>query len=221
MGTNTSLGGRVRPVHAKYMLFAVYSALLAVVWLTRERSLLDPNSFLRQRYAAIPVLMIAHGVPGAIALLLGVFQFSNRLRSRHRALHRAMGRVYVGCVAISAPVAVVVAIKLPTPTLLMASIIQSSGWILATATALYCVRTGRIQQHREWMMRGYPFAMVFVVVRAIIAIPTVANAGIIGLQSTVWSVLAVACFLPSFLIEWQDLAKSKRPKAAAAGSLAA
>lgn len=48
------------------------------------------------------------------------------------------------------------AIRLPKPTLLPASTIQATGWIITTATALYCVRTGRIQQHREWMMRSYP-----------------------------------------------------------------
>jgi uncharacterized membrane protein YozB (DUF420 family) len=87
----------------------------------------------------------------------------------------------------------------------MASTIQSFAWIVTTATALYCVRTGRIQQHREWMMRSYPFAMVFVVVRAIIAIPAVARTGELGVATVVWSVLAVACFLPSFLIAWKGL----------------
>ena len=98
---------------------------------------------------------------------------------------------------------------LPIPTLLAASTIQAAGWIVATGTALYCVRTGRIQQHREWMMRGYPFAMVFVVVRVITAIPAVNRMGVLGVEVTVWSVIATACFLPSFVIAWQALAKSK------------
>src|SRR5258707_125552 len=108
--------------------------------------------------------MFAHGIPGALALLLGVFQFSSRLRQRYLQVHRVMGRIYVGCVAISAPAAIVVAISLPIMTLAMASTIQAVGWLATTATGLYCVRTGRIQQHREWMMRSYPFAMVFIVV---------------------------------------------------------
>ena len=82
---------------------------------------------------------------------------------------------------------------------------------MTTATGLYCVRTGRIQQHREWMMRSYPFAMVFVVVRAILAIPAIARTGEIGIATVVWSVIATACFLPSFVIAWQALAASRRP----------
>jgi uncharacterized membrane protein len=205
---------------AKHLMFIVYALLIIVVYLTRERLLLDSSSWLRQRYAPISGLMLLHGIPGALALVLGVFQFSSRLRQRYLQLHRVMGRIYIGCVAIAAPVAVIVAFKLPIPTLTTASMIQASGWILCTATALYCVRTGRIQQHREWMMRGYPFAAVFVVVRAILAIPAVAQAGLPGIAETVWSVLAVACFLPSFVIEWQKLAVSNRPvkvRAVAAG----
>lgn len=179
------------------------------VLLTRDLTLLDARSFLRQRYAAIPWLMILHGIPGAIALFLAPFQFSNRLRQRHLQLHRIMGRIYVGCVLISAPVAVKVSTILVIPTLMMASLIQSIGWIVATATAVYCVRTGRIQQHREWMMRSYPFAMVFVVVRVILAIPGVESGGPLAIANVVWSVIATACFLPSFIIAWKNLSQAK------------
>ena len=147
---------------------------------------------------------------GSRASPLGVFQFSSRLRQRYLQVHRVMGRIYVGCVAISAPVAIVVAIRLPIMTLAMASTIQAVGWLATTATGLYCIRTGRIQQHREWMMRSYPFAMVFIVVRAINSIPAITRMGQIGIATVVWSVIATACFLPSFVIAWQALAASRR-----------
>lgn len=210
MNSEISSSTNARAIQPKHLLFAVFFLLTIVVWMTRDRLLLDPNSPLRQRYSAVPVLMLLHGIPGAIALLLGVFQFSSRLRQLHLPIHRLMGRIYVGCVLISAPVAVLVSLKLPMPTLTMASIIQGSGWILTTLTALYCVRTGRIQQHREWMIRSYPFAMVFVVVRAILAIPAVAQAGVMAVAEVVWSVIALACCLPSFLIAWQHLATSRQ-----------
>ncbi|HEV2615348.1 MAG TPA: DUF2306 domain-containing protein [Candidatus Acidoferrales bacterium] len=211
MATPATTRQRGRSIQAKYIIFIAFAAMMVVVWITRDRFLLQPDSFLRQRYSPIAPLMFLHGIPGAIALFLGIFQFSNRLRARFLQVHRVMGRVYVGCVAVAAPVAVVVAMKLPVPTLLDASVIQALGWILTTGTALYCVRTGRISQHREWMIRSYPFAAVFVVVRAIVAIPAVARTGPIGLEEAVWTSIAVACFLPSFLIAWQHLAASKRP----------
>src|SRR5260370_2125747 len=121
-----------------------------------------------------------------------------------------MGRIYVGCVAISAPVAIAVSISLPTITLTMASVIQASGWLVTTATGLYCVRTGRIQQHREWMMRSYPFAMVFVVVRALVAIPAIARMGELRTVTLVCVVIATTCLLPSFIIPWQPLPATPR-----------
>ena len=206
MGATTVPVGRGSRFGAKHWLFLVFGALIVLVWLTRDHLLLDPHSWLRERYAPIWWIVMLHGVPGATALFLGIFQFSSRLRQRYPKVHRVMGRIYVGCVFVAAPVAIVVAINLPIPTLLPASIIQAAGWLLATGTALYCVRTGRIQQHREWMMRGYPFAMVFVFVRAIDAIPAVAQMGLLGLEASVWGCIAVASLLPSFVIEWQKLA---------------
>lgn len=210
MATVPATAARGSSVKAKHVLFVAFGLMILFVLYQRDAQLLDAQSPLRQRYAPIPWLMLAHGVPGAVALLLGVFQFSSRLRQRFLQVHRVMGRIYIGSVAISAPVAVAVAIKLPIPTLTMASMIQAFGWVACTATALYCVRTGHIQQHREWMMRSYPFAMVFVVVRVILAIPAVEQMGLLGVQTTVWTVLATACFLPSFVIAWQGLAASRR-----------
>jgi uncharacterized membrane protein len=203
-------------IQGKHVLLLVFGFAALFVLLTRERTLLEAQSFLRRRYAAIPWLMFAHGIPGALALCLGVFQFSNRLRRKYLQVHRVMGRIYVGSVAISAPVAVAVAIVRPIPTLAMASLIQALGWVLTTATGLYCIRTGKIQQHREWMMRSYPFAMVFIIVRAIVPIPAIARMGELGIATVVWSVIATACFLPSFVIAWEQLAASRpAPRAAA------
>ncbi|MDE3246678.1 MAG: DUF2306 domain-containing protein [Acidobacteriota bacterium] len=199
-----------KPIRAKHALWVLFALMTLFVLLTRDRTLLDPTSFLRQRYAPVQLLMFAHGIPGALALLLGFFQFSDGLRQRHLHLHRVLGRIYIACAVISAPVAIAVAIKLPIPTLLMASIIQAAGWLIATGTALYCIRLGKIQQHKEWMLRGYPFAMVFVVVRVILAIPAVGRMGLFGIVTVVWSVIAVAAFLPSFLIAWQALATGNR-----------
>lgn len=166
-----------------------------------------------ERYAGIGWSMVLHGVSGALALFIAPFQFSSRLRQRHIRVHRFMGRVYVFCVAVAAPLSIPVAVILGPSVLVMAATTQALGWIVTTATALFCVRTGRIQQHREWMMRSYPFAVVFIVVRAILAIPAIERMGEVGFVSVVWSVIATACFLPSFLIAWNDVLAAKRSSA--------
>ena len=194
-------------------MWVVFGLMTLFVLLTRELSLLDPNSFFHRRYAAIPWLMVLHGIPGAIALFIGPFQFSNRLRQKHLQLHRVMGRLYIGSAVIAVPFAIVIAAKIGPRPLIMAATIQSIGWLLTAGTALYCIRTGRIQQHREWMMRSYPFAMVFIVARVVTAIPQVRGLGELGIVSSVWTIIATACFLPSFIIAWQNM-PARKPRVA-------
>jgi hypothetical protein len=96
------------------------------------------------------------------------------------------------------------------------------GWILTTRIAIYCILTGRTQQHREWMMRSYPFAAVFIVARAVSAIPAIDRMGLEGLENTVWCSVALAGTLPSYVIALRALATSKRavkPRITAAGRL--
>ena len=200
----------VRTSPLKYLSFAILGALLVVVLYQRDQLLLDAGSPLRQRYMAVSWLMVLHGFAGTTALLIAPFQFSSRLRTRFLRIHRIMGYCYIAGVAIAAPVSIPIAVILGPPELIMAASIQAACWILTTTTALYCIRTGRIQQHREWMMRSYPFAVVFLAVRAILAIPAVDALGEFGLIVTVWSCIAAACFVPSFLIAWRGVLESRR-----------
>ncbi|HKA34856.1 MAG TPA: DUF2306 domain-containing protein [Candidatus Binatia bacterium] len=195
-----------RSFTAKHAWLLVFAAMIVFVIYNRDWALLDENSPLRQRYAGIPWWMLVHGVTGAVALLLAPFQFSQRLRQRCLKLHRIMGRVYVACTAVAAPFSIPIAVILGPEILIPAATLQSLGWIATTATALYCIRTGRVEQHREWMLRSYPFGMVFVVVRVLVAIPAIDRMGELGLAMVVWPTIAVAGILPSFLLAWKHLA---------------
>ena len=191
-------------------MWLLYGLMIAFVLLTRERTLLDANSFFRHRYEGFGWLVAAHGVPLAFALVLGVFQFSNRLRRDYLQLHRWMGRVYVGAVFVGAPMGPMIAHRAPMPTGQMLAIMHAFAWMSTTAIGLYCVRNGNIQQHREWMMRSYPFAMVFIVSRVFNAIPQIEQAGPTAIMSTVWMTLFMAALLPSMVIEWQAIRSKKK-----------
>ncbi|HWW76414.1 MAG TPA: DUF2306 domain-containing protein [Pyrinomonadaceae bacterium] len=189
----------------KHVFFAVFGLLTLFVFYLYETPFLDPKSPVWQHVEPVKWMLLPHGVAGAVALLLAPFQFSARLRRRSMKLHRVLGRLYVAGAFISAPLAVPVAVILGPPTLVMAATIQSAGWILTTALALYAVRRGEIRQHQEWMIRSYPFAMVFVLARAVLAIPAVRELGEPGFVSVVWTLVAAACFVPSLVISWRAL----------------
>ena len=197
-------------------MWGVYILMTLFVVLTRERTLLDADSFLRHRYSGFGWLMVAHGIPLTFALVLGVFQFSNRLRRDHLQVHRISGRIYVAAVFVGAPLGPIIAHYAPMPTGQMLAIMHAFAWISTTAIGLYCVRNGNIQQHREWMTRSYPFAMVFIVARVLNSIPQIEQAGPTAIISTVWMTLFMAALLPSMVIEWQAIRARRKVQARAA-----
>jgi uncharacterized membrane protein len=158
---------------------------------------------------------VPHAFFGSLAMVLGVFQFSNRLRAKYLKTHRALGYVYVISVFIAAPLAVPMTSRFG-PSLVAASSVQSFGWMLTTAIALYCVRHGNVAQHRRWMIRSYPFAMVFTVTRMIIPIPPVYRLGVAGIETVVWTVIALAAILPNVFLDWRSIAAHPVPRAVAA-----
>ena len=207
-------------VRAKHVFFAVFAVLTLLVFYLYETPFLDPHSPVWQHVEPVKWLLLPHGVAGAIALLLAPFQFSARLRRRFPRMHRVFGRLYVAGAFISAPLAVPVAVILGPPTLVMAATIQSCGWILTTALGLYAIRSGDIKQHQEWMTRSYPFAMVFVLARAVLAIPAVKALGEPAFVSVVWSFVALASSVPSLAIALRASSRRKTVTASAATRVA-
>src|SRR2546430_4545892 len=203
MATVRAPQARSRSIQVKHVFFVIYGLMTLFVLYRCEMPFLDSQSPIRQHFAKVKWWLLPHGLLGAIALFIAPLQFSNRLRQRHLLLHRILGRIYVAGVAVSAPVAVHIAIVQGPPTLVMAAITQSTGWIVTTAIALYCIRTGNVPQHRQRMIRSYPFAMVFVFTRAALVIPAIQRLGEVGIVSVVWSCIAAACFIPTSVINWR------------------
>jgi len=194
-----------RRSQAKLIWFAIFFAVTVFVTYMKNAKVFDPTSDMARHFSPGMFFLIPHAIFAGIALVMGAFQFSNRLRARHLKLHRVMGYIYIVCVAIGAPMAIPLAAKITTPSLVAASAVQTFGWMFCTAVALYCIRTGNIQQHRRWMFRGYPFAMVFTVARVLIPIPPILRAGWLGIEIVVWTTVALAALLPTFFLEWRSI----------------
>src|SRR5256714_14194072 len=177
---------RSRPVRAKHVFFALFGLMTLFVLYRYEVPLMDSHSPAWQHFAKVTWLLLPHGIGGALALLLAPFQFSDRLRRRHLRLHRILGRLYVAGVAVAAPVAIRIAIIQGPPTLVMAATIQSVGWLLTTAVALYCVRNGNVQQHRGVDDPQLPVRDGLRRRGALMAVPAIGAMGEVGLVSVVW-----------------------------------
>jgi uncharacterized membrane protein len=201
---------------AKLVFFVIFGLLTVFVTYMKNAHVFDPSSEIAQHFAPVKWYLIPHAFFGALAMLLGAFQFSNRLRARYLKVHRMLGYVYVTSVFIAAPLGFPIAQKNGSLSLAAASATQALGWMATTAIALYCIRHGNIVQHRRWMMRSYPFAMVFTVARLIIPIPPIFKLGLPGIEMVVWSTIALAAFLPTVFLDWRAIMARPAAKAVAA-----
>ena len=200
---------------SKLVFFVIFCSLTVFVTYMKNAGVFDPTSEIAQHFAPVRWYLVPHAFFGVLAMVLGVFQFSNRLRARYLKIHRTLGYLYVVSVFIAAPLAVPMTMRFG-PSLVAASSMQSFGWMLTTAIALYCVRHGNVTQHRRWMIRSYPFAMVFTVSRMIIPIPAVLRLGVTGIETVVWTVIALAAILPNVFLDWRAIVPRATPKGVAA-----
>ncbi len=200
----------------KLVFFILFGFLTAFVTYMKNARIFDPTSEIAHHFAPVKWYLIAHAFFAGLAMLLGAFQFSNRLRARYLPVHRTLGYIYVVSVFLAGPFAIPVAKRIDSLSLTAASAVQSFGWMATTAIALYCVRSGNITQHRRWMIRSYPFAMVFTVARLIIPIPLVQKMGFPGIEMAVWTTIALAAFLPNIFVDWDAIKPRPNAKRASA-----
>ena len=195
---------------AKLLFFLGFFALTILATYEKNARVFDPASPIARHYAPATWFLPVHAVFGILALGLAAFQFSNRLRARYLRIHRILGYAYVTSVFISGPFAILVAFKIPKVfSVIAANCMQSLGWMVSTGIALYCIRRGNVALHRRWMIRSYPFAMVFTVGRAVaMFVPTIALNPSAG-EAVFWMAIVLAAFLPSVFLDWP--ARSRVP----------
>ncbi len=111
-------------------------------------------------------LLLSHIVGGSVALLFGPFQFSRRLRDRNRSLHRRMGQVYLLAVALGSLAGFALAF------FSVGGVVTHFGfgflavaWFFTGWMAYRYARAGRIEEHREWMIRNFSLSLAAVTLR--------------------------------------------------------
>lgn len=165
-----------RPARAGLVVVAVLAVLVtaaspATYAVSDLETMAENGLGLATTYVAVPVpvqvALYVHIASSSIALLLGPLQFSQRLRRRRPALHRATGRVYLGAVGVGALSAV---IMLPTNFGGMVGFFGFGTlavlWVLAAVRAYRAIRAGDVAGHRAWMIRTYALTFAAVTLRS-------------------------------------------------------
>ena len=163
-------------------------------------SLVNPD--MKANFLAHSTGIYTHAFASIIALVVGPFQFSARLRKKHTNHHRWLGRIYltVGVLvgglsglymsqyAFGGSVA-----RLGFATLAVL-------WLYTGFRAYFAVRSGAIDEHRKWMVRN--FSLTFAAVTLRLYMPAAMAAGIDS--SIAYPVVAWLCWIPNVLFaEWR------------------
>jgi uncharacterized membrane protein len=119
----------------------------------------------------------AHVFGSVIALTLGPSQFVSRLRKNHTALHRWLGRLYLG-----AGVLIGGSSGLYMASMAFGGIVARLGfsclavaWLYTGLRAYLAIRGGAVAVHRVWMIRNYALTLAAVTLRLYIPMSGVAG----------------------------------------------
>lgn len=154
---------------------------------------------IRANQAGLAILSI-HATTAAVALLIGPFQFSARLRNRRRRLHRYMGRVYVAACLIGGVSGAALAWGGVNGDLARAGFgLLAALWLTTTIMAWVSARAADFAQHRIWMIRSFALTFAAVTLRLYLPMSMVAGFSF----EAAYPFIAWACWAPNLVIaEW-------------------
>jgi len=150
---------------AKWGLFALLAALTLTAIEADERFLINAKDAEWAHIGAFKWWLLPHGLAGATALLLGPFQFSERIRRGKPALHRLMGRVYISAISIASILSIFITLKYEPQPFQPEIWAQGGGWFLCAVLAFVYALKRNFPLHRQWVARSYGFTFIFVMAR--------------------------------------------------------
>ena len=208
-----SPSSRFSLLRPKYLLFAFIGLMVVYVLGHNERFLLDAKDPEWPHIQTFKWWLLPHGIAGACALILGPMQFSDRLRQRYAKFHRVVGRIYVTGVFIAAPLGTYIQYfeeRMGAPrSFSFAAATDAALWLTTTAIALMFILRGKVQQHRQWMVRSFAVAIVFLEVRVIAGVTGWENLGDSAIETIVWACVAFSLLFADIVLQWQDLRRTK------------
>ncbi len=114
----------------------------------------------------VQVALYLHIAAGALALIVGPFQFWRGLRDRMPRVHRTTGRIYLIAVAIGGVAGVVIAPFSPAGWVgLFGFGALGVLWLVTGWRAYRSIRRRDVASHQAWMIRNYALTFAAVTLR--------------------------------------------------------
>lgn len=159
-------------------------------------SLVHPE--MREAFLAEPWGIYAHVFASAVALALGPFQLSPKLRQRSIRWHRRLGRVYLVGVLIGGVAGLIIARNA------FGGMVSTAGfsglaiaWLGTGASAYLAIRRGDVASHRRYMVRNVALTFAAVTLRIGLGV----FGGVLRLPFEVYyPLLSWACWVPNLIL---------------------
>jgi uncharacterized membrane protein len=196
---------------AKTILFALIGLMYVYVLYNVEGFLFNKADPEWTHIAPFQWWLLPHGMAAAFALFLGPFQFSERLRKKYVIVHKTFGYLYIAGCYVGAPLGLYiqwVEEKLGTYShgFTIGTMLDAGIWMFATTMALVMIRSGRMQQHRQWMIRSFACALIFLEVRAIMVFFQLPEPMV---EYVVWGCVAAAFPIADLVLQIDELRRQK------------
>ena len=94
-----------------------------------------------------------------------------------------------------------------------AAFTDATIWMMTTAIAMYFILMGKVQLHRQWMTRGFAVAIVFLEVRVVLGVTGLEKLDDSIAGTVLWMCVAFSFQFADFVLQWQDLLRSRRTPA--------
>ena len=212
---------RVVPTSWSVLLGVATVAGIGFVWAFAVPYLrLDPTVL--ERFAGRTAWIYSHVALGAVALFTGPPQLWLGEGRRRMPLHRKLGYVYVGAIALNVAIALYLAVTNEV------SFVFGTGlgglavaWLLTTGMAVTAILNGRTMAHREWMIRSYVTTMAFVFFRAFVGFTEAFGLGsgvIERVGAASWFCWAVPLLLTEVILQRKRVRPSAARTSAGIGS---
>jgi uncharacterized membrane protein len=142
--------------------------------------------------------LYVHIFASAVALALGPFQFWTRLRVKLPALHRQLGKVYLGVgILFGGLAALPVAFNAHGGSMARVGFaVLAVSWLFTGLQAYRAIRARDFQAHRSWMVRN--FALTFAAVTLRIWLPGLVASGVAF--SFAYPLVAWLCWIPNVVL---------------------
>ncbi|MBM4187931.1 MAG: DUF2306 domain-containing protein [Gemmatimonadetes bacterium] len=163
---------------------------------------------LRDAFLARPWAITSHAFFGAIAMLIGPWQF-RRGPGWNRRRHRWVGRGYLVACLLSGVAGLFMAFySFGGLVTHLGFGLLAIGLLTTTGAAYWSIRAKRVAEHRAWMIRSY--ALIFAAVTLRIELP-VLTATLQGFEPA-YRIIAWLCWVPNLLAaEWYLRSAATRP----------